>query len=331
MSENNDAGKDMGASAPPHVAEPASSSTPEDGQPAQGEDPANGQHRELDETVRATQERMDEETSSDLHRQIKLLACFAGFLFSGITVFSKFFGVDLGGDGVFVLIISGLSFLALAPFEKRKIAVDLTTPFKVAFLAFWRSVKNANWKELGLSAVELLRSLFRFGDGLVRVLTIAIAVGGTAICVKYGIKNFHMLPAFLEVWVKRLGPALALIVVIVYPTSIISKRMFLLSMNNLDNTCRKYGLMLYVSVLMLCVCLIALFSGLKIEDLPFLVSSRNNVSFSWEAYPRQILTSLCLIWLIWTIAFGSAILSRFFEIAWRDLPSQTFEGIKVNR
>lgn len=267
-------------------------------------------------------EHIMESSTPDLKRQIRLLACFFGFIFSIVTVILKGFGINWEGDGVFVMIVSGLTFLAISPPQVKQVGKELANPFRVLFRAFFNSLRTANWRKLGLVSAELVRSLFRFGDRIVRFLLIVIAIGGTAVCVKYGITNFHMLPAFLEVWVKRFGPALALIVVTLYPSFLISKRIFFLDINKHDKACAQYEMAFYVSSVMLCVTILTIFSGVPVENFYILRSSRNNVSFVWNDYQLQVLVSLSVIWLIWLIALGSSIVSRFLEIAWRDRPSR---------
>jgi hypothetical protein len=114
-----------------------------------------------------------------------------------------------------------------------------------------------------------LRDFFQKGDQYVRWLLIAIAVGGTALIAKYGITEFSLLPPYVDVLVKRLGPAAALLTVILYSALLISKRVFKLSSSSLDRTFRRNELCFYVCTALLCLTVVMFFAGLPIEgDLP---------------------------------------------------------------
>ena len=256
--------------------------------------------------------------TEDLRRQAKLWACVVGLLYAVYAVFTS----NQRGNAIFVCIISAFTLISVWP-DPGTATNDLSSP--VRLLA--RSIREFSWRKFLFAVADLLRLCFRTCDGFVRLLLMLISVGGTAVVMKYGIRNFF-LPDFIDIWVKRVGPALAILVVILFPTYMISKRIFLLSMNERDAVCRKYELLFYLTIVLLCLTLLVFFVGLPVEDIMQYMGIKSRRTGGppamWRFDPTSLryIGSMCLIWLFWSIGFGACIVSRFFEVAWRDAPGR---------
>jgi hypothetical protein len=161
---------------------------------------------------------------------------------------------------------------------------------------------------------------------------IFLAIGGTALICKYGIKNFNLLPAYLDLALKRLGPALAINSLILYPASIISKRIFVLSAQKEDRSSRRYEASFYLAVIVFCFTVFVRVGGTKIETFlpthdgqpPTSIPAFWEIPIFIEDWSLSIhidtIDWFALIWLIWIIALAACIFSRFFEWSWRDRP-----------
>ncbi|MCA1381450.1 hypothetical protein I6F34_11425 [Bradyrhizobium sp. BRP05] len=212
------------------------------------------------------------------------------------------------GDAVFSFIGAILLFLSLVPDEATSI------PKRIAGVVIGTSLLDAYY-----STVCATRGLFQKGDGFVRGVIMFLAVGGMAFVCKYGIQNFNMLPELLDVALKRMGPAIAIASVVVYPASLISKRIFALSMHTRDPIIRKYEFRFYVAVILFSVTILALGAGLPIEGkLPLRLGQTLIELPHWSEGNAWLLLYVAGIWLIWTIGTGACILSRFCEWNWRD-------------
>jgi hypothetical protein len=270
-------------------------------------------HRATEEMGSKMTEQDDVARSGRAQRQIKLWACLVAVIYA---IYALCTGET--GNTVFVLIISALTFLSVTP--TGEIVSDLAGPPRL--IIKW--VRLHSWRELPTYLAGNARNIFRSSDKIVRFLLLAISVGGTAVVVKLGIGNFSLLPPYLDVAVKRLGPALVILVLVLYPAYVISKRIFLLSMNDLDPTCNKYEIRFYVSVFLFCITILALFCGIPVEDkFPSAIGEKHTKLPSYDVEWVWYLSSVSLIWFIWSISFGASIISRFFEIAWRDLPPRS--------
>jgi hypothetical protein len=269
------------------------------------------------EALATLEEVVHDHVDSDLHRQFKVLGCLVGVVYAIYCLFT-----GLSTNAIFAFILSGFTLLSVIPFTPKRIVSDLKSPF----LLLISYAKSLSFRQIVLLMTDIVRALFRRGDSLVRFLLIIISIGGTAVVLKYGIRNFF-LPDFIDVWVKRIGPALTLIVIILYPTFRISKRLYIMSMNVQDRVCSRYELAFYVSIVLLCLTILLLFIGLPIETYYHSTRPKDHPTPDvWHYDPDsgwiRYLASIALIWLIWSISFGACIMSRFFEIAWRDQPAR---------
>jgi hypothetical protein len=114
------------------------------------------------------------------------------------------------------------------------------------------------------------------------------------------------------------------LVMALFPSYMISKKIFILHMNKQDPVCARWELLFYVSVTLFCIFILVFFLGFPVED--HMLSSRPNgpplmwrFSTEWQRY----IGWMSVIWLIWSVGFGGCIVSRFFEVAWRDSPPRT--------
>jgi NADH:ubiquinone oxidoreductase subunit 5 (subunit L)/multisubunit Na+/H+ antiporter MnhA subunit len=168
------------------------------------------------------------------------------------------------------------------------------------------------------SATTWIRQAFQYGDKFVRAMMTLLALGATASLVKYGIRNFSMFPDILDVWVKRLGPALAIVSMVIYPAALISKRIFKLSEHAGDEVVRSHELRFYTTVVLFSLTVFILFAGLKVETL--VGSSKPTGAYSIEGHEEssiKIMVTFSLIWLVWAISSGACIFSRLLEWEWR--------------
>jgi uncharacterized membrane protein len=176
-------------------------------------------------------------------------------------------------------------------------------------------------------SLESLRTFFQSGDRTIRILMIVLAVGGTALIAKYGITGFSFLPPYVDVIVKRMGPALAVIAVILYPSAIISKRVFVLSTTEKDEALRRVELLYYVAIVLLCATVIIFCACFPIEkDLVsywqqgvFKKTGRTELPYLGKD-ALSVIAYTGLIWAVWAISFASIIVLRFLDWSWRELP-----------
>ncbi|MCK1347742.1 MULTISPECIES: hypothetical protein [unclassified Bradyrhizobium] len=174
------------------------------------------------------------------------------------------------------------------------------------------------------SIARWTRHFFRHGDYIVRGILLFLAFGATAFICKYFIGNFNLLPPYLDLAVKRLGPSLAIVSLVLYPASLVSKRIFELSAYNFDQVVRRYEFAFYASVALFSITVIALFAGVEIEGsdkLPVHSGGTLTKGPTWPDDTKWLFVKIAVIWLIWVIATGACIISRFFEWSWRDRPT----------
>ena len=175
-----------------------------------------------------------------------------------------------------------------------------------------------------------LRAFYQKGDKIVRVMMIALCVGGSAAICKFGIQNFSLLPEGLDVAVKRLGPALAGSSIFVYPAFVLSKRVYILSEWRDDFIVRRYEVAFYVAVTLFCLSLFVTMACFKMEDYIPSAASENSWIYAKNGKSRlpgfdtDLLGKFlwfCCIWSIWAIGLGSCLLLRFFDRTWRTVSS----------
>jgi len=171
-----------------------------------------------------------------------------------------------------------------------------------------------------------LRGAFQKSDRLVRAFMVAISVGGTALVCKYGITEFSLLPPYLDVVIKRIGPFLVISSCVLYPMSVVSNRIHVLSNVDLDRPIRRYEFLLYVAVLLFCLTVFVACVGFQLEaeikshaspDSPTFPKTRGTILPGFGLEWLKLLGWIGLIWLIWIIGLTACILSRLWEMTWR--------------
>ena len=212
------------------------------------------------------------------------------------------------GNVIFSLVSSILIFLSIVP-------DDVTSfPRRVAGI-----VVNTTALDLYRVTVSRTRYAFQYGDSFVRACLMVLAIGGTATICKLGIKNFDMLPPYADLAVKRLGLELALACCLILPASLMSKRIFTLSMHTKDFVVRRYEFRFYVSVILFSVTVLAFGAGFPMEDhIPTHDGKPPATMGSYSEDTLRIVACVALIWLVWALGTGACIVSRFYEWTWRD-------------
>lgn len=164
--------------------------------------------------------------------------------------------------------------------------------------------------------VERCRSYFYDCDIYARNMMITLGVGGTALCIDvvYGI---DFLNDSLDVWIKRISPALVLIGVALYFASIISKRIYEVSYFVRDESIRKYEIYYYGLVMLSILSVFLFFIGLPVEQ--YIPSSREHpIYFIWDKDYVKAFGVLISIITVWKVSMMLCIFSRFLEWFWKD-------------
>ena len=188
------------------------------------------------------------------------------------------------GDALFSVIIAILLFLSEANLAPRKLA----------FIA-----RNAFYKS----------------DCLARRLLVILAIAGSALVLDM-IYGLDFLPSWLDLWVKRIAPAFIIICLVLYFSSVISKRIFLLSEINKDNLIKSYETPFYILTIIFMLAVLIFFLGFPVEQ--YIPTSRKyvDIGLSWSKNAIKaygVVISICMVWIV---GLAACIFSRYFEWFW---------------
>lgn len=162
---------------------------------------------------------------------------------------------------------------------------------------------------------ESARRLFYGSDKLARAFAVVLGIGGSALIIDI-VYGLDFLQDWLDVWVKRLAPALILICIALYVASLISKKIFQLSEINKDSLVRSYELTYYLLVIAFIISVAVFFIGLPTEQIIPTSRKHDPVSLNWgknQIKAFGVFISICVVWK--TIAV-LCIFSRYFEWSW---------------
>jgi hypothetical protein len=238
-----------------------------------------------------------------MNLRLKFWAAICSLVLAAIAFLTKSIG-----EGTLSLISAALLAIAATPTAPDAKPGDVLRQFR----------NEMHPRLIASNLVLAARYLFQFGDSVVRAIMIAIAIGGTVWIIKDSL-GLNIIPDEIDVWIKRTGLALAIVAVIIFPSYLLSKRIYVMSAFQRDSKILTYEGLFYINVLVLCASIMVLFSGLPVETWPLVTSHPNPKEGSWKlegAY--QFWKSAVLISLVWSICFGVCLASRFFEWAWRD-------------
>jgi len=185
--------------------------------------------------------------------------------------------------------------------------------FIIAFLLFMSETKL-----IPQDLVIYTRNIFKYGDKFSRFLLVIIAIGGTALSVKE-VFGLSLLPDWIDSWVKRSGPPLVAITIVVYCASILSKLTFFMSDIERDRIIRRLEFLFYVTVIIFCVSVLGWNLGWGFWDS--FVTSQPSRQPNPLVWPKPVLHGwICatLISLIWVLCYGLCVFSRFCEWSLRD-------------
>jgi len=173
-----------------------------------------------------------------------------------------------------------------------------------------------------------LRNLFHHSDLIVRKFIFILGCIGSALIIDL-VYGLDFLPNSLDLWIKRLAPALILISIALYITSIISKRIYLLSEIEKDSLLRSYEIVYYILVIFFLIYTLIFFLGLPIENS---IPSSREFSKSIFRWPKNILkiqgviVSQCIIWLI---SLSVCIISRYLEWSWMIIKKENKDQVQL--
>jgi hypothetical protein len=179
--------------------------------------------------------------------------------------------------------------------------------------------------------VTNLRQLFKYGDRYARLCIFIIAIGGTALSIKEAF-GLSILPDQVDFWVKRSGPPLVVIATATYFASILAKITFVMSDVHEDAAIRRFEFLFYVSSVSFYMFVLALFMGLGFMDT-FVTSQHDRQSglYVWSDPARESLVCGTLVTLIWAIAYGLCVFSRYCEWSLREryVPTSSVRSSKL--
>jgi hypothetical protein len=177
---------------------------------------------------------------------------------------------------------------------------------------------------------SILFKLFTDGGNIVRYLLLIITIGGTLLCIKI-YAEISLIPPYLDTAIKRIGPALVIIALIMFFTSVISDAITHTNSIVKDEHVTKYAPIMYLTAFLLCSEIIVLFSGLKILDdfgscksldqdrLKICLEDKDKYKITnWE--PRFISFQLMIIAItaIWYVYSISCIFARTVEYYFKE-------------
>jgi hypothetical protein len=172
--------------------------------------------------------------------------------------------------------------------------------------------------ELGLAPSEIVhrvRVVFMHGDAMARKLVLVVALGGSAWVID-AVYGLDILPEGLDVWVKRLGPALQLVALYAYVASVVSNRLYVLGEIEEDRSLRAYEFPYYFLTLCACGITAVLFLGLPLEEMIGSSQDQVAIAFVWGGDVLKLLGAMLAVTNIWLIALLACLVSRYLEWSW---------------
>ncbi|CAN7618823.1 hypothetical protein [Bosea sp. LjRoot237] len=253
---------------------------------------------------------LNEEAPVNASELIKRLRFWAGVIALGAAVLGIVSGRALG-EGSLSLIASGLLLAASVPDSNSNTPKEILTQIRNEF----------NIRIILSGLVKLVRYFFQYGDSLIRFMLIVAAFGGTTWVIKAAI-GLNYIPDWIDVWIKRLGPGLALVSIVLYPAYLISKRLFVLSNQKRGIDVHSYEALFYINIMILCFAIITFFTGFPLESFSGISTTGNRPAqaFTWNKREIIIILSINAISFIWAVCFAACLLSKYFEWSWRDKP-----------
>jgi hypothetical protein len=170
------------------------------------------------------------------------------------------------------------------------------------------------------TALTRLRKAVRNSGGLLRGMMYVVAVGGTLLWFDVTFEGFDLLPAWADVWAKRLSPGLLSLAGVVAWGERLGSKADYVSQHLPDTTVDRSEICLYVALACLGLSAMLLSLGNPIELL--LWSSQDQVQQApiWRPSHARFLRVLVLSSLTWAVAFTVMLLSRIHQLTWSDAP-----------
>ncbi|PDS61384.1 hypothetical protein CO653_33330 [Rhizobium anhuiense] len=193
------------------------------------------------------------------------------------------------------------------------IAGDAIFPFIIALLLFF---SEAQFVPKNFSSS--LRKMFKYGDKYARLSIFVIAVGGTALTIKF-FSGLSLIPDTVDFWFKRSAPPLVATAIVLYISSVLSKVTYYLSDVEKDISINRFEFMYYISIVTFCISIFMAFMGLDYVDT--LVTSqvgRTGSPYVWSTPTLKLFFCITIVALIWSICYGLCVFSRFCEWSLRE-------------
>lgn len=172
-----------------------------------------------------------------------------------------------------------------------------------------------SWSEVErFKYTRRLRWVFARSGHLARKLLFALAVCGSllVIDVLYGL---DILPDYADTAFKRIGPAFFIVTIVLFFSSLLSA-VIAKDIGDGSGSLSRMESFYYLTILIFCVFLVVLFSGLPVENI-YKFTSQNDpkvLNFEWSSEQIKLHGLLIGVSLVWSIAFYLIIVSKIVEI-----------------
>jgi hypothetical protein len=131
--------------------------------------------------------------------------------------------------------------------------------FMVAALGFAANATKYNY-------YIVLTKIFNRGTKLARIFLLLIAIGGSLLSIDL-YANVGLIPPYVDTIIKRLGPALVLITILLIVTNTLSSSVTHISAIKKDRIIISYEPVLYISAFFLIISVLLLFLGMNNMDM----------------------------------------------------------------